>query len=52
MRIGVFGYENKKKIPIHVSKNTFTRHVDLLLTQKESQPHYGVIKYFSSFMYN
>ena len=32
----VFGYENKNKYPIYVSRNTFKNHVDLLL--KENKP--------------
>ena len=27
----VFGYKNKGKYPIYISKNTFKRHVDLFL---------------------
>ena len=29
--ISIFGYKNKEKYPIHVSKNTFKNYVDLLL---------------------
>ena len=46
--ISAFGYENKEKFPIYVSKNTFKRHVYLLLTEKgQSQT-----KDFSTSMYH
>ena len=41
-----------KTFPICISKNTFKRHVDLLLLEEESQYHYALIKDFSTFMYN
>ena len=33
--ISVFGYKNKEKYTIYMSKNTFKRHLDLLLIRKE-----------------
>ena len=35
----VFGYEDKENFPIYFSKNTFKRHVDLLLIE-EDKSHY------------
>ena len=35
-----------------MSKNTFKRHFDLLLTEEKGQLHYVLIKDFSTFMYN
>ena len=35
---------NKEKYPIYMLKNTFKRHVDLLLIQKEGKSHYVLIK--------
>ena len=49
--ISVFGYENREKFPIYVSKNTFERHGDLLLIKKENQPYYALIKVFNTFLY-
>ena len=50
--ISVFGFENKEKYPIYTSKNTFIRHVDLLLIGEEGKRHYVPIKGFSIFMYD
>ena len=50
--ISVFGYENKEKFPIYVSKKSFKRRVDLLLIEKEGQLHYVLIKDFNTFMHN
>lgn len=35
-----------------MSKNTFKRHVDLLLIREEGKKHNILIKDFNSFMYN
>ena len=35
-----------------MSKNTFKRHFDLLLTEEKGQLHYVLIKDFNTFMYN
>ena len=45
-----FGFENK--FPIYVSKNTFKKHVDLLLIEEEGKSQYVLIKDFNTFMYN
>ena len=37
IRISVFGYEKKEKYPLYVSKNTFKKHVDLLLLLLEEK---------------
>ena len=51
--ISVFGYENKEKYPIYVSKKFFeVKHVDLLLTGAQGKRDNVLIKYFSKFMYN
>ena len=51
--ISVFGYENKKKQPIHVSKKFCKeKHVDLLLIGEEGKNHYGLIKDFNTLMYD
>ena len=51
--ISVFGYENKEKHPIYVSKNFCEEtHVDLLLIGEEGKRHYVVIKDFNTFMYD
>ena len=49
--ISVFGYKKKEKYPIYVSKNTFKRHVDLLLIGEEGKRHYVLIKDFNTCMY-
>ena len=49
----VFGYVNKKRYPIHVSNNTFNRHVDLLWIREEGKKHYDLINDFiNTFMYD
>ena len=51
--ISVFGYENKEKHPIYVSKKCCKeKHVDLLLIAEEGKRHYVLIKDFNTFMYN
>ena len=45
--IGVFGYENKGKHPIYVSKICCE---DLLLIGEEGKRHYVFIKSFNTFM--
>ena len=47
----VFGYENKKKHPIYVSRNCCEgKHVDLLLIEEEGKRHHVLIKYFNTFI--
>ena len=51
INISVFGYENKEKHPIYVSKNCCEKkHVDLLLIEEKGKGHYVVIKDFNAFM--
>ena len=47
----VFGYKNKEKYSIYVSKKPLKGHVDLLLIAKEGKKHYVLIKDFNKFMY-
>ena len=50
--ISVFGYENKVKYPIYVSKKCCEdKHVDLLLGEGEKK-HYVLIKDLNTFMYD
>ena len=50
--ISVFGYENKEKHSIYVSKNCCEeKHVDLLLIRGEKKPYF-FIKDFNTFMYD
>ena len=44
IRIIVFGYQNKEKFPFYVSKNTFKRHFDLVLIEKEGQSYHFLTK--------
>ena len=39
-----------KKYPVYVSKNTFKRHVELLLIGEESKRHYVLNENFNTFM--
>ena len=48
--ISVFGYENKEKHAIYVSKKCEEKHVDLLLIGEEGKIHYVLVKYFNTFM--
>ena len=50
--ISVFGYENKETDPIYMTRNTFKRHVDLLLIGEKGKECYVFIKNFSTFMYH
>ena len=49
IEISGFGYENKEKYLLHVSKNTFKKHVDLL--DGEDKKHYVFIKGFNIFIF-
>ena len=50
--VGVFGYENKEKHSIYVSKKCHEEeHVDLLLVGEEGKKNYVLIKYFNTSMY-
>ena len=51
--IGVFGYENKVKYPIYLSKKCgVDKHVDLLLIGEWEKKHYVLVKDFSTFKYD
>ena len=51
--ISVFGYENKEKHLIYVSKKCCEgKHVNLLLIDKYGKRHYVLTKEFNRFMYN
>ena len=51
--ISAFGYENKEKHPIYVSKKCYEeKHVDLLLIREEGKRQYVLIKDFDTFMYD
>ena len=51
--ISVFGYENKVKYQIHVSKKFCEdKHADLLLISEGEKKHYVLIKDFNTFMYD
>ena len=51
--ISVFGYENKEKHPIYISKKECygEKYVDLLLIEEKGKRHYVFIKDFDTFMY-
>ena len=49
--ISVFGYENKEKHPIYVTKKCCEeKYIDLLLTEEEGKIHYVLIKDFNTFI--
>ena len=50
--INVFGYENGRPFPIHISKETFEDQMNLLLIIKDTKKHYVLIRDFNAFMYN
>ena len=51
--ISAFGYENKEKHPIYLSKKCCEENcVDLLLVGKEGKKHNVLIKDFNTFMYD
>ena len=52
IRINVFGYEKGQPFPIHISKETFEDHINLLLITEDEKKHYVLIKDFNAFMYN
>ena len=48
-RVSVFGYENKEKHPIYVSKKCCEdTHVDLLMIGEGQKKHYVLIKDFNN----
>ena len=51
--ISAFGYENKEKHPVYVSKKCCEeKHVDLLPTEEKDKRHYVLIKDFNTFTYS
>ena len=52
ININVFGYEDKQKYPIYVSKEKYNDCMNLLLIQKDEKKHYILIKDFKKFMFN
>ena len=50
--INLFGYEEKQKFPIFISKEKFTDHIELLLITEGENNHYVLIKDFNKFMFN
>ena len=52
ININVFGYVDKKPYPIHVSKEKYGNHMNLLLITENGNNHYMLIKDFNKFMYN
>ena len=49
--INLFGYEEKQKFPIYISKETYQDHMELLLITKGENKHYVLIKNFNKFMF-
>ena len=52
ININVFGYENKQKYPIYVSKEKYEDCMNLLLITENESKHYVLIKDFNKFMYD
>ena len=52
ININVFSYEDKQPYPIHVSKEKYEDHMNLLLITENKNNHYVLIKDFNKFMYN
>ena len=52
ININVFGYENKQKYPIHISKEKYEDCMNLLLITENENKHYVLIKDFNKFMYD
>ena len=52
IRVNVFGYEEKQKYPIYVSKEKFNSCLNLLLLTEGDAKHYCLLKDFNKFMYN
>ena len=52
IRINVFGYEEGRPFPIHISNERFEDQMNLLLITKYEKRHYVLIKDFNKFTYN
>ena len=50
--INLFGYEEKQKFPINISKEKYQDHMELLLITEGENKHYVLIKDFNKFMFN
>ena len=50
--INLFGYEEKQKFPIYISKKKYQDHMELLLITEGENKHYVLIKDFNKFMFN
>ena len=51
IRINLFGYEEKQKFPIYISKEKYQDHMELLLITEGENKHYVLIKDFNKFMF-
>ena len=49
--INLFGYEEKQKFPIYISKEKYQDHMELLLITEDESNHYVLIKDFNKFMF-
>ena len=49
--INLFGYEEKQKFPIYISKEKYQDHMELLLITEGKNKHYVLIKDFNKFMF-
>ena len=49
--INLFGYEEKQKFPIYISKENYQDHMELLLITEDENKHYVLIKDFNKFMF-
>ena len=52
ININVFGYENKQRYPIYISKEENEDCLNLLLITENENKHYVLIKDFNKFLYN
>ena len=50
--INLFGYEEKQKFPIYISKEKYEDHMEILLITEDENKHYVLVKDFNKFMFN
>ena len=50
--VNIFFYENGLVFHVHISKQKFDDHIDLLLINDENKSHYVYIKDFNRYMFN
>ena len=50
--IDVFGYERNEVIPIHITKERFDKHVNLLIISDQKKSHYCWIKDLNRFLFD